>query len=259
MPRDQRTIFGAAPEAYDSVRPGYPPALLDTVTAVTGIRPGDRVLEVGAGTGKATRAMADRGWRLTCLEPSAEMRRQLAIACAGVPDLTVSGHFLETFPAGERFRLALAAQSWHWTDPDVRYQRAHDLLAPAGWLALTWNTPRRTDRSLDADLDTLYRRHANGLRAREPGSAGVHRGQWSSGDLTASRLFGVVLHWRQDWAERYDADRYARLLATQSDHLMLEPAVLATLVSEVRQLVNRRGGQITLTYATDLYLAQRAP
>lgn len=55
------------------------------------------------------------------------------------------------------------------------------------------------------------------------------------------------------------ADRYARLLATQSDHLMLEPAVLATLVRELRQLVNRHGGRITLAYATDLYLAQRAP
>jgi hypothetical protein len=40
---------------------------------------------------------------------------------------------------------------------------------------------------------------------------------------------------------------------------MLEPAVLATLVGELRQLVNRHGGRITLAYATDLYLAQRAP
>jgi hypothetical protein len=59
--------------------------------------------------------------------------------------------------------------------------------------------------------------------------------------------------------ENYDADQYARLLATQSDHLMLEPAVLAAVVAAVRQLVSRRGGRITLTYATDLYLAQRAP
>jgi hypothetical protein len=87
----------------------------------------------------------------------------------------------------------------------------------------------------------------------------VHRGQWSGGDLTTNPLFGVVLHWRQDWAESYDADRYARLLATQSDHLMLEPAVLAILARELRQLVNRRGGRVTLSYATDLYLAQRAP
>ena len=69
----------------------------------------------------------------------------------------------------------------------------------------------------------------------------------------------MVLHWRQDWAESYDADQYARLLATQSDHLMLEPAVLAILVRELRRLVNRRGGRVTLSYATDLYLAQRAP
>ncbi|MDX6339419.1 MAG: hypothetical protein QOG05_6759 [Streptosporangiaceae bacterium] len=259
MPRDQRTVFGADPESYDSLRPGYPAALLDTVTAVAGICPGDRVLEIGAGTGKATRAMAERGWRLTCLEPSAEMRQQLATVCAGQPAVTVSGHFLETFPGGDRFRVALAAQSWHWTDPDVRYQRVHELLAPGGWLALTWNTPRRLDRSLDADLDALYGAHASGLSAREPGAAGVHRGQWSTGELAASPLFGVVLHWRHDWLESYDADRYARLLATQSDHLMLDPAVLSTLVGELRQLVNRHGGRVTLAYATDLYLAQRAP
>lgn len=259
MRRDQRTVFGADPEAYDRVRPAYPPAMLDTVSAVTGIRPGERVLEVGAGTGKATRAMAERGWHVTCLEPSAEMREQLEVLRASQPAVTASGHFLETFPGGEPFALAVAAQSWHWTDPAVRYQRAHKLLAPGGWLALAWNTPRRTDRSLDADLDALYRAHAGGLRAREPGSAGVHRGQWSSGDLTTNPLFGVVLHWRQDWEESYDADRYTRLVATQSDHLMLEPAVLATLVQELRQLVSRQGGRVTLTYATDLYLAQRAP
>lgn len=259
MRRDQRTVFGTDPQTYDRVRPGYPPAMLDTVSAVTGIRPGNRVLEVGAGTGKATRAMAERGWQVTGLEPSAEMRRQLGQVRAGQPAVTVSPHFLETFPGGEPFALVLAAQSWHWTDPAVRYQRAHELLAPGGWLALAWNTPRRTDRSLDADLDALYRAHAGGLRAREPGSAGVHRGQWSSGDLTTNPLFGVVLHWRQDWAESYDADRYARLLATQSDHLMLEPAVLAIVTRELRQLVNRRGGRVTLSYATDLYLAQRAP
>lgn len=251
-------VFGTDPEAYDSVRPGYPPAMLDTVAAVSGIRPGADVLEIGAGTGKATRAMAERGWRVTCLEPSAEMRQQLAALSASQPGITVSGHFLETFGGAQRFCLALAAQSWHWTDPEVRYQRVHELLAPGGWLALAWNTPRRADRNLDADLDALYASRANGLRAREPGSAGVHRGQWSSGDLTTNPLFGVVLHWRQDWAQSYDADQYARLLATQSDHLMLEPAVLATLVREVRQLVSRHGGRVTLNYASDLYLAQRA-
>ncbi|MGH3121826.1 MAG: class I SAM-dependent methyltransferase [Streptosporangiaceae bacterium] len=259
MSRDQRTVFGMDPETYDRVRPRYPAALLGTVASMTGIGPGGTVLEVGAGTGKATRAMAELGWRVTCLEPSPEMSRLLAISCAGQPAVTVSGHYLETFPGGERFRLIMAAQSWHWTDPAVRYQRAHALLTPGGWLALAWNTPRRNDRSLDADLDRIYREHANGLRAREPGAAGVHRGHWSSADLTANPLFGVVLHWRHDWAESYDAVRYAQLLATQSDHLMLDPADRAVLVREIQRLVEDRGDRVTLTYATDLFLAQRAP
>lgn len=256
---DQGTVFGKDAGAYDRVRPGYPAPVLDTVAAVTGTAPGDRVLEVGAGTGKATTAMADRGWQLTCLEPSAEMRQRLEISCAGRSGLTISADYLETFPAGQRFCLIMAAQSWHWTDRAVRYQRVHELLAPGGWLALLWNTPWCPDRGLHAELDVIYHEHAPGLRAREPGAAGVHRGQWSSADLTRNPLLGLVLHWRQDWAERYDAGQYAQLIATQSDHLMLEPAVRTALRDEVERLVARRGGRVTLVYATDLFLAQRAP
>lgn len=256
---DQGTVFGKAAEAYDRVRPGYPVQALDTVAAVTGTAPGDRVLEVGAGTGKATVAMADRGRRLTCLEPSAEMRHRLGVSCAGRSGLSISAEFLETFPAGQRFRLIMAAQSWHWIDRAVRHQRVHKLLTPGGWLALLWNTPWCADRGLHAELDVIYQAHAPGLQAREPGASGVHRGQWSSAELTRNLLLGLVLHWRHDWVERYDAEAYARLLATQSDHLMLQPAALTALRDEVERLVTRRGGPVTLVYTTDLFLAQRAP
>jgi SAM-dependent methyltransferase len=257
--QDQRTVFGADAGTYEEVRPGYPGAMFDTLAEATGIGPGGSVLEVGAGTGKASRVMAERGWALTCLEPSAEMRQVLTRWSASQPGITVSGDFLEAYLAGERFRLIIAAQSWHWTDPEVRYQRVHELLAPGGWLALAWNTPRRISREFDAGLDALYQAHAPGLAAREPGAAGPHRGQWSIADLTGSPLFGVVLRWRQDWAESYDAAAYARLLTTQSDHLMLAAPVLAALADEVRRLVEEHGNQVTLSYATDLFLAQRAP
>jgi protein-L-isoaspartate O-methyltransferase len=71
----RRLSFGAVAEADDRARPSYPPALVGDVLEFVGLDPGsgDRVLEVGAGTGKATVVFAERGANVVALEPSAEM------------------------------------------------------------------------------------------------------------------------------------------------------------------------------------------
>ncbi len=55
---DQRLAFGSVAELYDRARPSYPEALVDDVIAFAGVMPPTRLLEVGAGTGKATRLRA---------------------------------------------------------------------------------------------------------------------------------------------------------------------------------------------------------
>ena len=59
MDRPQRLVFGTVAEAYDAHRPGYPARLLDQLAGMVG--DGARCLDVGAGTGKVARALADRG------------------------------------------------------------------------------------------------------------------------------------------------------------------------------------------------------
>ncbi|HEX5096633.1 MAG TPA: hypothetical protein VFX21_11490, partial [Acidimicrobiia bacterium] len=61
MTREQRLVFGEVADQYDRARPGYPDAAFDAVVEYAPVRPGDRVLEVGAGTGKATTSMLARG------------------------------------------------------------------------------------------------------------------------------------------------------------------------------------------------------
>ncbi len=60
--------FDRAAESYDRIRPDYPEALFDDLTALAGLRPGDHLLEVGCGTGQATLPLARRGFRVTCVE-----------------------------------------------------------------------------------------------------------------------------------------------------------------------------------------------
>ena len=90
---------------------------------------GDRALEVGAGTGKATVLFAARGFELVALEPSAEMAAVARRNCAGFENVTIEqAEFERWSPEGERFRLAFSAQAWHWVSPDIRYSRAREAL-----------------------------------------------------------------------------------------------------------------------------------
>ena len=69
--------FDAASELYQRARPDYPAALIDAVIEITGVRAGDRLLEIGCATGKATLPFARRGFRITCIEPGRTWRLRL--------------------------------------------------------------------------------------------------------------------------------------------------------------------------------------
>src|SRR5204862_6340857 len=88
--REQGLVFGEVAEMYQQARPTYPAGLYDAIAELAGTSPGDRVLEVGAGTGKATEGFVDRGYAVTAVEPSAEMAGVLAARLPTV-DVRVAG------------------------------------------------------------------------------------------------------------------------------------------------------------------------
>src|SRR5918995_4633622 len=155
--RDQGTVFGEVAEIYDRVRPGYPDALVDDVIASAPETP--RVLEVGAGTGKATVPLAARALEVVALEPSVEMAAVARRNCARFPRVDVTVSTFEDWPAQrEAFQVLVSAQAWHWAAPEVRYRKAHLVLAPGGVLALFWNRPVWEDSVLRDALDDVYQR-----------------------------------------------------------------------------------------------------
>src|SRR5215472_2839744 len=66
-------VFDEIAAEYDRRRPAYPDELLDRACQVAGIGSGDRVLEVGCGSGQLTRGLAARGLHVTALEPGANL------------------------------------------------------------------------------------------------------------------------------------------------------------------------------------------
>ena len=129
----QASSFGAAADAYERARPGYPAAALDWLVP-DGAR---QVLDLGAGTGKLTRLLLDRGLEVTAVEPSAGMREQLSRA---VPGATVLAGAAEDIPlAAGSVDAVLVAQAWHWVDEDLAIPEVARVLRPGGQLGLVWN------------------------------------------------------------------------------------------------------------------------
>src|SRR5207245_4033557 len=84
-----RTSFDRNAELYDAARPPYPDALVDVAVVRSGIQAGGRILEIGAGTGKATLAFARRGYAILALEAGANMAAVLRRNVAMFPALAV--------------------------------------------------------------------------------------------------------------------------------------------------------------------------
>lgn len=137
-PATPATSFGLVADAYARARPSYPDA---AVTWLTGAR-GIRVLELGAGTGKLTAQLTALGHRVVASDPSEEMLRRLV---STVPRASALRARAECIPLrGRSADAVLAAQSFHWFDPEPALREVARVLRTGGTLGLVWN--RRDER-----------------------------------------------------------------------------------------------------------------
>lgn len=244
--------FGADPAGYDDARPSYPEPLVDDLLEDGA----PSVLDVGCGTGKVARLLAGRGAKVLGVEAD---DRMAAVARAHGIDVEVAS-FEEWEPGGRRFGLVTAGQAWHWVDPDLGPRKAADLLEDGGRLALFWNLRERPSDEVVAVFEQLYRHHAPELSgtAMVLGAPAESRGLEGHLDLLAAtgRYEGGEAR-RYRWKMDYDAASWRALLATQSDHRLLEDGRRARLLDAATAAVEDLGGHLEITYVTLALFARR--
>jgi SAM-dependent methyltransferase len=253
-----RQTFDQAAEIYDRVRPDYPEALFEDLIALAGLVPGDRLLEVGCATGKATRPLARRGFPVTCLELGSRLAAVARRNLAGLPVDVVEGRFEDWMP-DQPVRLVFAATAWYWIDPDVRYERAWQVLQPGGHLAF-WEQahvfPDKGDPFF-SEIQDVYDEIGEGLPA---GTAWPRLGELADDrdGIEASGLFEVVAVRQYDWERVYDAEEYVELLGTFSGHLSMADWQRDRLFGEIRRrLAWRPDRSVRRHWGTVLHVAQR--
>lgn len=128
--------FDAGALAYDRFRPRYPAELFDDLVNLGELRRGTQVVEVGAGTGIATRALVDRGLAVTALEPAPNMAA-IAVATLG-PGAHVEVTSFEDWNPSGSFQMVVAFNAWHWVHPQGGIEKAIQALEADGSVAIVW-------------------------------------------------------------------------------------------------------------------------
>ncbi|MFT4263426.1 MAG: class I SAM-dependent methyltransferase [Nocardioides sp.] len=133
---DPARSFGSVADAYDRGRPGYP---ADAVSWLIG-KPGTtfvNVLELGAGTGKLTRALVEQRYHVFATDPDDAM---LDVLATHLPDVRATKATAEQLPVPDAsVDVVVAAQAFHWFDPERALPEIARVLKPGGHLALVWN------------------------------------------------------------------------------------------------------------------------
>lgn len=259
---EQRLAFGRVAELYDRARPSYPAAVVDELVEFAELRPGDRVLEVGAGTGKLTCLLAARGLAVLALEPSAAMGEIARAKCRRYPLVEIQQVDFERWqPSVPPLPLVVSAQAWHWVTPELRYVRAAEALPPGGTLAAIWTLPDWEHTQLRDGLRDAYRLAAPDLDAdfpMHPASEPTDlAGDWEA-EIEASAGFAGPEVRKHPWTTTYSTAQYLELLQTHQDHILLEPVARERLLAAVAAAIDASGGEIVLSFVTRLCLARRA-
>jgi SAM-dependent methyltransferase len=148
--------FGRTAGDYAKHRAGFPEALFERLLRDRVAAPGQRLLDLGTGTGSLARGFARRGLEVVGLDPSRPMLEEARRLDhdAGVVVCYVEGRAESTGLPDASFDVVSAGQCWHWFEGAPAAREIYRLLRPGGrvviahfdWLPLAGNVVEATER-----------------------------------------------------------------------------------------------------------------
>jgi SAM-dependent methyltransferase len=252
-----RETFDSVASLYNEIRPTYPDELFSSLMKVTGLLPGDKVLEIGPGTGQATKPLAMLGFDVLGIELGTALTSIAVGELKAYPTVRiVQGDFENITLPQNSFDLVVAATSFHWINPDVRFAKPHALLKDNKYLAII-HTHHISDDRGDIFFKTslpIFDRF-NFVDVPVPSLPPADSIKPTTLDGTRFRpvhfqCFRSVFN--------YSADDFCKLLNTYSNHLAASSDQLEGFLAEIRTLINNEfNGRIEKHFLMSLTVAQK--
>jgi ubiquinone/menaquinone biosynthesis C-methylase UbiE len=237
--------FEFVADLYERARPEYPAEAVAWIAEQLVLHAGRTVLDLGAGTGKLTRALLATGAHVIAVEPGEAMLAELIRV---VPDAEALHGAAEDIPLPDESVDAVAiGQAFHWFRHDEALPELHRVLRPGGGIALVWNA---------RDQDALLQREVSELIEPFVPAGRTAVAPDSSRALSESELFGPLEERRFTFVQELDADGLVGRILSISFVAAAPAEKRAELEQNLRELVAAYGGSVAFPYVTDVYVSR---
>lgn len=257
---NRKESFDNVAQIYDRIRPCYPPELISDIIENTKVTEKSNILEIGAGTGKATLQLAEKGLRVHCVEPGQNLVNILLDKCCAYPVISADIASFEQWETQnyEAYDLVCSAQAFHWIDPEIRYKKSHSLLKDKGHLALFWYTPgegsseakEEIEKAITACISEYSKRDENGKTFQD-----IKKEREE--EIASSGLFDRIKVFQYEIEQKHDAESYIDVINSYSAYAVLKEETKSMLNDKIKDIILKHGGYIKSTLIFTLYIAEK--
>jgi len=253
---------------YDKHRPTYIDELYCFVLNYSSFSEGKAAIEVGCGTGQATKPFLETGAKVTAFELGADLADFTRNKFAGYQNLDVINQDFMNYTTDDcSVDLIYSATAFHWvSDANTGlpgYRHAYQMLKPGGTLAVWWNNPRASGQNLELEqeIQEVYRKYAPSLADTAGRKTAQHERWFVTRCVNLQRLLhsngfcDVKFELYYDW-RNLTPENYIGLLHTYSDHMALSDKERIPLFDNIQAIIEKHGS-ITLLDTMDLHMGRK--
>jgi ubiquinone/menaquinone biosynthesis C-methylase UbiE len=257
---------------YEDIRPSYPERLIQDVIKKTDLKLDDRLLEIGAGTGKATVQFADKGFRVHAIELGEDMAEILKDKCTHYSNVSLDVVPFEEWNCSdnEKFDMIYSAQAFHWIDKEVKYKKCHELLKDNGYLVLFWYNPcddklpetKKIEEKVDRIIEKYVSNYStNNGRLERRVHDGVSSNDERKAEIEASGLFYLVEKLEYMQEIRNNPSQYLKAMKSVPAFASildgLDDNIIDEMDNEIIEVIDNHGGYFSDLFKFSLYVTKK--
>ena len=254
---DLRLKFNEDVMNYDHFRPTYPDELFKDMISYSSVDERSNSLEIGIGTGQATRSILGIGCSVTAIELGDKLSDFVKNKFIKHDNFNViNADFMALPLEPDSYDLVYCATAFHWLPQEEGYSKVHNILKFGGTIALFWNHPfpnRKDDISNNVNRRVYDKYRPSDKEIVEFGEKDCERRTRELERFGFKDVEAKLYH----RVRTLTSDTYIALLNTYSDHRALDTKIKDAFEAEMKTSIDKIGGKINIYDTIDLYLARR--